>query len=89
MKIIKKRNKYQLDGWEKKDWLNADDFLFELIDSEADYQVIPKLYLDKVDLMNNFNKVIQSASLKQLYKLREKLEREISLGETAKAEGLE
>lgn len=33
---------YQLSGWDKDDWLCADDFLKELIESEADYQILPK-----------------------------------------------
>ena len=31
---------YQLDGWDKDDWICADDFLRELIDNE--YEVMPK-----------------------------------------------
>lgn len=40
-------NMYHLDGWGKDDWLCADCFLSELIESEADYQVIPKNQLKK------------------------------------------
>jgi hypothetical protein len=33
---------YQLDGWAKNDWLCAYCFIEELIESEAEYEVIPK-----------------------------------------------
>ena len=33
---------YQLDEWDKDDWFCADCFLKELIDSEAEYQIIPR-----------------------------------------------
>lgn len=37
---------YSLDGWEE-DYLCGNCFLEELIESEADYQVIPSLQLKK------------------------------------------
>lgn len=39
---------YSLDGWEKKDWLCANCFVEELINSEAEYQIIPKKKLKEV-----------------------------------------
>lgn len=38
---------YQLDGWAKGDWLCADCFLQELIESEAKYIVISSLRFKK------------------------------------------
>jgi len=41
---------YQLNGWDKKDWLCADCFLNELIQSEAEYQVISKQTLKEINI---------------------------------------
>ena len=40
---------YQLSGWTKSDFLCANCFVEELKNSEADYQIIPKLELKQLE----------------------------------------